>query len=78
VIVGAGLWQLKDLFASEGWTAHLAPVGIGFLSSALVGYACIRFLLRYLRQHGLYPFATYCALAGTACLAVALVRHPLL
>lgn len=74
VIVGAGVWQLKDLFESGAWTAHLAPMAVGFLASAIVGYACIRFLLRYLRQHGLYPFALYCALAGTACLAVALFR----
>ncbi len=67
VIVGAGLWQLKDLFESGEWTAHLVPMAVGFLASAVVGYMCIRFLLSYLRRKGLYPFAIYCALAGTAC-----------
>jgi undecaprenyl-diphosphatase len=46
----------------------------GFVVSAVVGYACIRFLLGYLRRKGLYPFAIYCALAGTACLVISLVR----
>jgi undecaprenyl-diphosphatase len=74
VIVGAGLWQLKDLFKSAGWTAQLAAMGIGFLASSVAGYLCIRFLLGYLRRGRLYPFAIYCALAGTACLILSFVR----
>jgi len=74
VILGAGEWQLKDLFGSAGWQAHLAPMLIGFSVSALVGYASIRFLLEYLRRHRLYPFAVYCLLVGVAGLLVSLFR----
>jgi undecaprenyl-diphosphatase len=74
VIVGAGLWQLKDLFAHSGWTAQLLPLVIGFVSAAVSGYLCIRFLLSYLRRGKLYPFALYCALAGVSCLIVAFIR----
>jgi len=74
VIVGAGVWQLKDLFVSSEWTMHIAPLVVGFLASAIVGYACIRLLLRYLRQGKLYPFAIYCTLAGTACLIFSFIR----
>jgi undecaprenyl-diphosphatase len=74
VIVGAGVWQLKDLFESGAWTAHIAPMAVGFLSSAVVGYGCIRFLLGYLRRGRLYPFAIYCALVGVACLTISIVR----
>jgi undecaprenyl-diphosphatase len=74
VILGAGVWQLKDLLADSGWTAHLLPLGIGFLAAAISGYLCIRFLLNYLRRGKLYPFAVYCTLAGLFCLVVALVR----
>ena len=74
VIVGAGVWQLKDLFAHTGWTAQLLPLVIGFVAAALSGYLCIRFLLGYLRRGKLYPFALYCALAGASCLIIALVR----
>ncbi|HUT20561.1 MAG TPA: undecaprenyl-diphosphate phosphatase [Anaerolineae bacterium] len=74
VILGAGVWQLKDLFGSAGWQAHLAPMLIGFSVSALVGYASIRFLLEYLRRHRLYPFAVYCLLVGVAGLLVSLFR----
>jgi len=67
VIVGAGLWQLKDLFATPAATGQLAPLAAGFLSAAISGYLCIRFLLSYLQRGRLYVFAAYCAAVGTAC-----------
>jgi undecaprenyl-diphosphatase len=70
VIVGAGVWQLRDLFESGDWTAHLGPMLVGFLASAIVGYLCIRFLLGFLRKGKLYSFAIYCTVAGMACLVV--------
>lgn len=74
VILGAGVWQLKNLFTTSGWTGHLAPLGIGFAASAITGYLCIRFLLNFLRKGKLYPFAGYCVLAGTACLVLSFIR----
>ena len=74
VILGAGVWQLKDLLADSGWTAHLPPLLIGFAAAGISGYLCIRFLLNYLRRGKLYPFAIYCTLAGVFCLVVALMR----
>jgi undecaprenyl-diphosphatase len=74
IIVGAGVWQLKDLFANSGWTAYMTPLIVGFVIASVTGYACIRFLLSYLRQHKLYAFALYCTLAGIACLIVSFVR----
>jgi undecaprenyl-diphosphatase len=74
VILGAGVWQLKDLFESAGWQAGLVPMLVGLSASAVVGYASIRFLLAYLRQHRLYPFAAYCLLVGIAGLLVSLFR----
>ena len=74
VIVGAGVWQLKDLFTETGWTAGVAPLIVGFLAAALSGYACIRFLLGYLRRVKLYPFARYCTVFGLYCLIVSFVR----
>ena len=43
-------------------------------AAAVVGFGCIHFLLRYLQRHRLYPFAIYCAIAGVACLVVAMLR----
>jgi undecaprenyl-diphosphatase len=74
VILGAGVWQLKDLFESASWQAYLAPMLVGLGVSAVVGYASIRFLLAYLREHRLYPFALYCLLVGLVGLVYALIR----
>lgn len=74
VIIGAGVWQLKDLFASSAWMDSLAPLIVGFVVAACVGYICIRFLLNYLRQGKLYAFALYCTLAGVVCFVISFVR----
>jgi len=74
VILGAGVWQLKDLFTSAGWTTQLGPLIAGFLAAAIAGYACIRFLLGYLRRGKLYPFAVYCTVVGLVCLVVSFIR----
>ncbi len=74
VIIGAGVWQIKDLFEIEGWAAWGWPLLVGLVSSATMGYLCIRFLLGYLRRGRLYPFAIYCALAGLSCLIFSWVR----
>jgi len=56
-IAGAAILQLRHLFSVEGtdWLIF----GLGFLSSALVGYLAIAFLMRYLRVHTLNVFAGY-------------------
>lgn len=74
VIVGAGVWQLKDLLAVDGWTSALGALLVGFGAAALSGYLCIRFLLSYLRRGKLYPFAVYCTVAGLFCLIWSFVR----
>jgi undecaprenyl-diphosphatase len=63
-IAGAGLLALLDLLASPDAGDQLLILGVTFLFSAVVGYFCIAFLLSWLRQRRLYPFAIYCALFG--------------
>jgi undecaprenyl-diphosphatase len=74
VILGAGVWQLKDLFTSNEWMAALGAMAVGFVAAAVSGYLCIRFLLSYLRRGKLYPFALYCTVAGIFCLILSFVR----
>ena len=74
IILGAGLLQTMDL-AQAGDLATQAPtLLVGFVTAGIVGFGCIHFLMRYLQHHRLYPFAVYCAIAGVACLLVALMR----
>ncbi len=74
IILGAGLLKLIDLAHAGGLGAQAPTLGVGFAAAAAVGLGCIHFLLRYLQNRRLYPFAVYCAAAGVACLLVALVR----
>ncbi len=60
IIAGAAGLHLKEVLGGqglapgEGWEFLVAAV-----TAAVVGYACIRFLLDYLRMHGLAPFVYY-------------------
>lgn len=63
-IAGAGVLSLLDLLNSADVSSQLAVLGATFVVSAVVGYLCIAFLLSWLRQHKLYPFAVYCAVFG--------------
>jgi undecaprenyl-diphosphatase len=63
-IAGAGLLALLDLFGSPDLTDQLPMLGVTFIVSGVVGYLCIHFMLTWLRQRSLYPFAIYCAIFG--------------
>lgn len=65
VILGAGLLQMVELFSSPEGSARLGLLLVTFVAAAVVGYACIHFLLSWLRRRNLYPFAIYCALFGS-------------
>ena len=72
IILGAGLFKVVDLAQVGNLAAQVPTLFAGFVTSGVVGFCCIHFLLRYLQRRRLYPFAVYCAAAGVACLIVAL------
>jgi undecaprenyl-diphosphatase len=74
IILGAGLLQIKKLLEAPGLNSMLVPLALGFLVAFITGYACIRFLLRYVRNRGLSPFAVYCWLAGLAAITMYLLK----
>jgi undecaprenyl-diphosphatase len=74
IILGAGLFKVVDLAQVGNLVTQVPTLFAGFVTSGVVGFACIYFLLRYLQRRRLYPFAVYCAAAGVACLIVALFR----
>jgi undecaprenyl-diphosphatase len=57
-IAGAGLFEVKDAMHVLGKDA-LAPLAVGVIVAAITGYASIAWLLRYLGQKNLTPFAVY-------------------
>jgi undecaprenyl-diphosphatase len=74
IILGAGLFELLDLFATPNPAAQLPVLVVGFLAAATVGYLCIWLLLRYLQRGSLYPFAIYCTCLAFFCLLVIWLR----
>ncbi|WP_166180603.1 undecaprenyl-diphosphatase UppP [Rubrobacter tropicus] len=71
IAIAAGFSLAKAIVG--GMDAHEAVIfGLGIASSAAVGYLAIRFLLGFLRHHGLTVFAIY-RFALAAVVAVALL-----
>jgi len=70
IIVGAGVYKLKDLAATNIDAAFIT----GVVSSAVVGFLSIGFLLRYLTERSFGVFVWYRLLAGTAVIVLDLVR----
>ena len=60
IIAGAGGLAAADVAGAGGLGPHQALLfGVGFASSAVVGYLAIRFLLGYLVHHSIRVFAYY-------------------
>lgn len=73
-IAGAGALQLVKLARADMLLPSAGILLIGFVTALVSGYVVIRWLLRYLQQHSLLPFAIYCWSLGLICLAVWLLR----
>jgi undecaprenyl-diphosphatase len=58
-IGGAGLKKAIDMREVVLSSHHLELFAVGFLTSAVVGYIAVNFLLKYLVSHKLDIFAWY-------------------
>jgi undecaprenyl-diphosphatase len=75
LIAGAALLKAHELH-KEGLPPDMQmPVLVGIIVSALVGYAAIAWLIRYLQSNTLKPFIIYRILAGVIVIALAFVMH---
>jgi undecaprenyl-diphosphatase len=70
LIAGAGLLKLRHLSAGDINT----PFMIGILTSALVGFLVIGFLLRWLRKSSFMPFVWYRLFLGAVVITISLLR----
>ena len=70
--LGAGLLQGADMLAADpaAVQAELPALLLGFIASAVTGYAAIRLLLAYVRRNGFYLFSVYCLLVSLAVLTL--------
>ncbi|SPF35948.1 Undecaprenyl-diphosphatase [Candidatus Sulfotelmatobacter kueseliae] len=75
IIAGAALLKAHELH-KEGLPAGMhAPFLVGILVSALVGYAAIAWLIRYLQSNSLRAFIIYRIVAGVVVIGLAYVWH---
>jgi undecaprenyl-diphosphatase len=75
LIAGAALLKAHELH-KEGLPQDMQmPVLVGIIVSALVGYAAIAWLIRYLQANSLKPFIIYRIVAGVVVIALAVVMH---
>lgn len=73
IILGAGLFKLKDLWEAPLFSNSPLILLTGFLAAAVCGFLSIKLFLTYLQKRGLYPFATYCWAVGVGTISLTLL-----
>jgi undecaprenyl-diphosphatase len=65
-VVGASIFKLKDAFSDPEklQTITSTPYLLGTLTSAIVGFICIKILIRLLKERKFHYFAYYCWTVG--------------
>lgn len=64
IMPAAAVVALLDLGRIPDAQGLLLPLVFGFIAATLAGYLSIRWLLSYLANHSLFPFAGYCLAVG--------------
>jgi undecaprenyl-diphosphatase len=73
VMAAAAGYETLSVFKAHILNNLMAPLAIGFIIAAIIGWFAIKWLLGYLNKHSLYIFAGYCAIIGVICLVFALL-----
>lgn len=74
IVAGAGLKSVYDLVKTGLNGDEIYLVIIGFITAAVSGYLCIKFLLAYLRKGKTYIFVGYRWIVAILLVAVVLIR----
>ena len=69
-ILGAGLQAILKIFMVDGIEFSTSVYVVAFIAAAVSGYACIHWLLTWVRNHTLYGFAAYVAIFSLAFLLI--------
>jgi undecaprenyl-diphosphatase len=64
IMAAAGLLSILDLLSLPNLQDFLPVMAIGLITSFVIGYLAIHWLLGYLKSHSLRPFALYCFSLG--------------
>ncbi|MBM2809943.1 MAG: undecaprenyl-diphosphatase UppP [Chloroflexi bacterium] len=72
IILGAVLKESVDVARHGLPPGEIAAFLAGIVAAGVTGYACVRWLLAYLRRRSLMPFVVYRLVAGTIVIGLAL------
>ena len=72
ILLAAGMYESLSVIRLPGTTEFLPFLLVGFITSAIVGWLAIKWLIEYLSKHSLYIFSAYCAILGTILLWIEL------
>jgi undecaprenyl-diphosphatase len=64
ILLAAGFYETVQVILLPNTTGFFPMLLTGFVTSAIVGWFAVRWLLAYLRKHSLYVFSAYCFVAG--------------
>lgn len=65
ILLAAGLYESVAVIAQPNTTEFLPILIVGFITSAVVGWLAVKWLINYLSRNSMYVFAAYCAVIGT-------------
>lgn len=67
IIIGTSmLYPFLEIDIKEAVTYNWAAILVGMVSSAIVGYFCIKYFLKFIAKFSLAVFAYYCIIVGGA------------
>ena len=66
-VLAAGGYESLSVLKSHILHTILAPLAVGFVVAAVIGWLSIRWLITYVSKHSLYVFAVYCAVVAVLC-----------
>ena len=71
ILLAAGGYESFKVIDMPGTHAFVPYLATGFVTSAVVGWFAIRWLIDYLGKRSLYLFAAYCSVLGMILMVVA-------
>ncbi len=74
IMAAAGLLGLIDFIKIPNLSQFLPVMAVGSLIAGIVGFFTIRWLLGYITNHSLLPFAIYCLILGSGTLILSAIN----
>lgn len=74
VMLGAGVMSINDLLDVPNLSEFLPVLLVGFITSGVIGFISIHWLLKFLNKNKLGLFSVYCVVVSIVTLAITFIR----